>query len=96
MVQGSSNLHPDVQAFLECLQRVHELLAAAHEQVWSPRILKVIQLAKASDGHSVELFLGYFGGMGSFNDLVLTGSDLANASFDEERTKAYEIAQELR
>ena len=90
------NLHPDVQQFVECLQRIHCLLVADHEQFWCHRIQKVIQIAQKSDAYSVELFLGFFGGMGSFNDLVLNGSNEANSNFYEERSKAYKIAQNLR
>lgn len=96
MAQGIPNLHPDVQQFVESLQRIQSLLVADHEQFWCRRIHKVIQLAQKSDGHSVELFLGFFGGMGSFSDLVLNGSDVANSTLSEERSNAYEIAQNLR
>ncbi|MCR8550798.1 hypothetical protein M4578_23480 [Salipiger sp. P9] len=96
MAQDLSNLHPDVQEFVQCLQRIRRLLVENHERFWCLRIEKVIQLARKSDGYSVELFLGFFGGMGSFDDLVLDTTDVANSDLRKEKTKAYQIAQNLR
>lgn len=96
MAHRNSSLHPDIQQFVECLQQIHGLLAADHEEFWRHRIHKVIEIANKSDSYSVELFLGFFGGMGSFSDLVLNGSDVSNSTLHELRSKAYKIAYTLR
>lgn len=75
---------------------------------WATTICKVRQYAEKSDGYSIDVFLGLFGGMDSLNDIVLTVlSDPkklssvtiprdANVAFQAHRTRAYELAQSLR
>ncbi|MFN4129203.1 MAG: DUF6966 domain-containing protein [Paracoccaceae bacterium] len=96
MTHDLSHLHPDVREFVICLNTIEQMLAADNEHFWRRRIQKVIEIARNSDGYSVELFLGMFGGMGSFNDLVLNGSAVANSAFFKERSRASEIALKLR
>lgn len=68
-----------------------------HEgKFWSERVHKVRQIAEKSDGYSVEMFLGFFGGMGSLNDLVLNAPMPVNNEFDAERRRAYKLAQALK
>ena len=54
------------------------------------------QVAEKSDGHSVQLFEDMFGGMGSFNDLILDAPASANRELAEERSRAFELAQALK
>lgn len=84
------------------------LLLACDQELWAGKICKVRQIAEKSDGHSIDLFLELFGGMGSLNDIVLTEqSDSnklstitmppdANSAFALHRTQAYGLAQSLR
>jgi len=84
------------------------LLLEYRQDFWAKKICKVRQNAEKSDGYSIDAFLGFFGGMGSLNDIVLTvQSDPkklssitmppdANSAFEAHRTRAYELAQSLR
>lgn len=63
---------------------------------WAAKILKIKQLAEKSDGYSIELFLGLFGGMGSLNDLVLNAPSTENDLLDAERRRGYLLATALK
>ncbi len=88
-------MHSDVRDFVVSLERIQGLLAADNEHFWRHRIQKVIDLARRSDGYCVELFLSFFGGMGSFGDMDIQSSDEAASSFRKERSRAYTAAQKL-
>lgn len=85
-------LHPEVKDFVHSLRKLETILSA-HDEVWSERVYRVRQIAEKSDGYSVEMFLGFFGGMGSFNDLVLKAPKSVNDDFNVERQRAYRIAK---
>ena len=76
---------------------------------WATWLSKCKQELENSDYHGIERLLGGYGGMGSFNDLVVGQSHDDNGNFmwrkgykrknDQLsllRTKAYEIAQHIK
>lgn len=80
---------------MDCLERIQGRSAADNEHFWRHRIQKVIDITQHSDGYCLEQFLSFFGGMGSFNDVVIRGSDEAASSLRTEPSRAYTIAQKL-
>lgn len=103
-----TQLHPDVLELIHELKSMEVLLLEFGQDFWAGRICNVRQIAEKSDGRSIDVFLGFFGGMGSLTDIVLTvQSDPhklstiatpsnANSAFAGHRTRAYELAQSLR
>jgi len=90
------NMHPELLDFISSLSRLEEILAQHERAGWFDKISRVRQIAVNSDGYCVELFLGLYGGMGSFNDLVLNAPISANDEFNRERSRAYKLARALR
>lgn len=100
--------HPDIFEFTQEIKSMERLLSAFGQNFWCEKLCKVREIAERSDGHSIDRFLGFFGGMGSLSDVVLTvQSDPnklptittppdANSAFAAHRTRAYELAQSLR
>ncbi|UWQ95188.1 hypothetical protein K3728_16080 [Rhodobacteraceae bacterium M385] len=88
--------HPDLQAFIESLRRLEGILQRHEKGLWSAKITRVRQVAEASDGNCVELFLAMYGGMGSFADLVLKAPAQANDALHAERRRAYHLAVALK
>ncbi|MEJ1991380.1 MAG: hypothetical protein P8X50_06580 [Maritimibacter sp.] len=89
-------LHPEVEDFVRSLRNLEAILSTHQSEFWSARVCKVRQIAEKSDGYSVEMFLGFFGGMGSFSDVVLDAPKPVNDAFDAERRRAYRLAQTLK
>ncbi len=89
-------LHPEVEDFVRSLRNLEAILSTHQSEFWSARVCNVRQIAEKSDGYSVEMFLGFFGGMGSFNDVVLDAPKPVNDEFDAERRRAYRLAQTLK
>ena len=89
-------LHPDVDQFVQCLLRIEQILAEHGEEFWLSKIARVRRTAENSDGHSVEAFLGFFGGMGSFNDLALNAPRSSNVALDRERRRGFVLAKALK
>jgi flagellar motor switch protein FliN/FliY len=92
----NKSLHPEVEDFIRSLQRLEAILSMHEGKFWSERVHKVRQIGEKSDGYSVEMFLGFFGGMGSLNDLILNAPMPVNVEFDAERRRAYKLAQALK
>ncbi len=90
------NLHPDIQEFVSSLIQLEEILVEHEQSFWALKITRIRQIAEKSDGYCIEAFLNLFGGMGSFNDLVLDSSPAANDIFRLERSRAYTLAQALK
>ena len=95
-MKNNLNLHPDLVEFVTSLLVLVALLQEAGEEFWSAKISRTRAIAENSDGHCVRKFLSFYGGMGSFNDLVLNASSATNSFLDSERRYAYELAQKLR
>ncbi|WP_410056076.1 DUF6966 domain-containing protein [Roseobacter sp. HKCCA0434] len=89
-------MHPDLLKLIASLSRILCILDRYDEPFWFDRIAKVKRIAENSDGHSIELFLSFYRGMGSFNDLVLRAPNSANDMLYKERIRAYELARKLR
>ena len=90
------SLHPDVQEFVCSLQKLESILRSYERGFWLAKLIRVRHIAENSDDYSVQLFLGLFGGMGSFNDLVLKAPASVNNELATERTRAYKLAEALR
>ena len=83
-----SKLDPELLSFVSSLSRVEEILAEHERGFWAQKIRRVRQIAEKTDGDCVEMFLGLFGGMGSFNDLVLNAPSQINDELTKERARA--------
>lgn len=89
-------LHPDALEFVSSLRKLEAILLKCEQGIWAEKLSRVRQTAEKSDGYCVQLFEGLFGGMGSFNDLILEAPASANKDFATERMRAYELAQALK
>ncbi|TNE65330.1 MAG: hypothetical protein EP336_12970 [Rhodobacteraceae bacterium] len=89
-------LHPDVLEFISSLQKLETILLKYEKGFWAKKLSRVRQISEKSDGYCVELFLGFFGGMGSLNDLVLIAPRPVNDEFEAELRRAYKLAQALQ
>jgi len=91
---------------LATLADLSALLRSHGETGWGEWIERSSELIAAGDAYGLEKLLGAFGGMGSFNDLVLhehnghpltsSGADDANHTLSELRTSALVDVQALR
>lgn len=88
--------HPDLLTFIASVKALEDILRRHEGAFWTAKITRVRQLAEASDGYCIELLLRMYGGMGSFNDLVLNAPAQANDALNEERQRAYHLAQSLK
>lgn len=92
-------LHPEVQSLLDALRALQAHLSL-HCEFWANNVRVAADEIARSDAHGVQRFLGYFGGMGSLNDLVLqdAGAPLGfeNDQLDALRRQAWELAHNLR
>lgn len=91
-----TELRPDLIKFVASLKRLEGFLCENGPEFWAQKITKVRQVAEKSDGYCIELFLGMFGGMGSFNDLALNASPSINDEFYAERSWAFDLTQALK
>lgn len=92
----NKSLHPEIKDFIRSLRNLEAILSMHEGKFWSERVGKARQIAEKSDGYSIEMFLGFFGGMGSLNDVVLNAPMPVNDEFDAERRRAYKLAQALK
>lgn len=92
---ANRDLHPDIAAFVDSLARLEEILNQHEGGHWSEKISRIRGIAERSDGYSIVLFLGLFGGMGSFSDLDLNAPKPANDAFRQARARAYKLAKAL-
>lgn len=56
---------------LTSLEEVVLLMSQHGEELWSSRIGELRERLAEHDANALDLLLGYFGGMGSWNDLVI-------------------------
>lgn len=90
------------------LEQLIELLESDGENNWSNCIKKSKQRILASDYSGIEQLLGSYGGMGSFNDLIICqstsegrfqwkpGHKEKNEKLFELRNMAWEVANEIK
>ena len=88
-------LTSDVLEFIKSLERIEAMLCADNNNGWATRVTRVKKIAEASDAFSIRLFLSFFGGMGSLNDLYLKAPEEMNEAFHSELIRAYELAKAL-
>src|SRR5262245_54857999 len=91
---------------VEALVGIEALLVADHNTHWSQHVAECRKLLVASDYCGIEKLLGSYGGMGSFNDVVVGYSEIEkgwlpdakamNETLNTLRTKAYELADSIR
>lgn len=93
---------------LETLSDIIQLLESDGEQHWSRWIHQSYERLRNSDYSGIELLLSAYGGMGSFNDLVICQSyedglfrwkesyTEKNDKLDVLRGKAWELADDIR
>ena len=90
-----NELHPDIADFVSSLTRLENILSEYEAVFWAGKISRVKKIAEKSDGYSVEMFLSFFGGMGSLNDLILTAPASVNVQLREELSRAFSLAKKL-
>lgn len=93
---------------LETLDKLVQLLESDREQRWSKWIRQSRERLQDSDFSGIEHLLSAYGGMGSFNDLIICqsyengkfhwkdGHVEKNNRLDELRGKAWELADSIR
>jgi hypothetical protein len=64
-------MHPELEFLSQLLDEASELLSAYGAIQWADWLCKDARLIRASDSFGIEHLLSAFGGMGSFNDVVL-------------------------
>lgn len=82
----------------ELITVLDRLVTLLREDRWSSHWLDWVEKSRReianSDFHGIERLLGAYGGMGSFNDLVLSSS--SDDELDRLRTRARELAILIR
>lgn len=101
-------MNADTQALVHVLERLALLLEGDGDQHWSQWMRRARTRLLAGDGSGADFLLSAYGGMGSFNDVVLgqhydsngfswkPGHVELNDRFDELRGAAYTLAQQIR
>jgi hypothetical protein len=78
------------------LREVMDLLSVSGERFWRDWLDSSLAHLERDPREGVEHLLKAYGGMGSFNDLVLEVADhQADARFDRLRTELYQLARDL-
>ena len=83
------------ESLLDVLQEMEALLTANGEKRWRNWIVRSRDKLVNSDSSGIELLLSAYGGMASFNDLVLDKSD-DDCKLQGLRSKAWELANVIR
>lgn len=106
MTKPHPELGPKTRRLLGLLDRIATLLRDCDEAHWRQRVEADAALIRRGDIRGLDNFVGAFGGMGSFNDLVLctqNGHRLAaertsevNEELDELRRSAHTLARAIR
>ncbi len=101
------DLNEQVQTLCQVLQDLIVILDKDGETHWRDWMAKSLTALEANDLHGVQHLRGAYGGMGSFNDLVIgqrMGDDgltwtpdakSTNDQLDALRTRAYALAKEI-
>lgn len=95
---------PKTKQLVELLDRLIEILEEANEPSWVDFFSKAKRRINNSDFSGINKILGAYGGMGSFNDLVIgysmKGPDNnyinINDELDELRRTIYSLTQEIK
>lgn len=89
-------LHTEVELFANTLREITDLLAENGEDFWHPEMVRCLKAVENSDAWGLHRFFSFYGGMGSFTDLVLNGSSSDNDKLQELRKTAYRMAIQLK
>ena len=80
--------------------RALEKVLVGRNDLWADHVRRAADEVSRSDAHGLQRFLGFFGGMGSLNDLVLHRDGLPlvaeNDQLDRLRARAWELAHALK
>jgi hypothetical protein len=99
---------PITTELIEVLNQLVEILESANECHWSEILKKSKLRIEKSDYSGIEMLLGSYGGMGSFNDLIIYQPSgivevnftrdeiIANEELDKLRTKAWDLADNIK
>ncbi len=82
--------------FVSSLKDLEDFLNKHECSFWANKIKNVKSIAEQSNAFCIDLFLSYFGSMGSLNDLVIDASSSINDDFHEKLNKAYQLALVLK
>ncbi len=89
-------LHPDVALFAKTLRQIADLLAENGEEHWCQQVRICLNAVEKSDAYRLHRFYGMYGGMASFNDLILNGSNRDNDKLQALKESAYQMALQLK
>ena len=101
-------MDPKTKELVVILERLIFLLESNNEIHWSTWIAKSKSRIESSDFSGIELLLSAYGGMGSFNDLVIcqlmnngkvevtNGYSEKNKELSILRSKAWELAESIK
>jgi hypothetical protein len=91
---------------ISLLDQSSNFLARHGEANWSECLLKSKLLLEAGNFSGVPLLLGAYGGMGSFNDLILSPinghtlcdqeTDKVNIKLNKYRSELYDLANQIK
>jgi hypothetical protein len=99
---------PKTEELTEVLKKIISVLDKYEEKNWNTLIKKAYSCILNSDFYGIELLISAYGGMGSFNDLIIgqsyingvfswkPGACEANTELDELRSKAYNLAYDIK
>jgi hypothetical protein len=101
-------MDPDTSELIDLLDRIISILDTFEETHWSSMLRKSKLRIEASDYSGVEILLGSYGGMGSFNDLMIQPSRecsvvtfsaaevKANGELNSLRSLAWKLAKDIK
>ena len=95
---------PKTKQLIQSLSRLIQILEEANEPLWADWFSQAKHRLNNSDYSGIKKILGAYGGMGSFNDLVIgysiKGPDEnyinTNDKMDELRHLIYSLAHEIK
>lgn len=96
----------NVDMLIENVDELIRLMEKHNEKYWSEYFRKAIGMVKDRNFRGIELFLQSFGGMGSFNDLVITringhtiqkkDEEMVNKKMEELKAKIHKLSIEIK
>jgi len=88
---------PKTSELLNVLSRLETLLSEADEHHWKDWIIESKRRLLASDASGITKLLAAYGGMGSFNDLIIHQNDtVAQQDLIALRSQAWKLADEIK
>lgn len=101
---GELTMGPKTKQLVQSLSRLIQILEEAKEPLWATWFSQAKHRLSNSDFSGITKILGAYGGMGSFNDLVIGYSKKGpdenyintNDEMDELREIIYSLAQEIK